>query len=121
MRLLLYKQDAISQLEDELNRIDKEEKAELFLGNARRDQNEQRKEVLQRLDEALTDYGASVHLTTPVLHGTISLMKQRQIHKTIAVLPQPATTSHPRFALPKTVVEIYGFDRQDRDSISLAL
>ncbi|KAF8243889.1 hypothetical protein K440DRAFT_667571, partial [Wilcoxina mikolae CBS 423.85] len=56
MRLLLYKQDEICVLEEELNRIDREEPCELFLGNRRRDTNQQRKEVMKNLEEKLAEY-----------------------------------------------------------------
>jgi hypothetical protein len=56
-RVLLMKQDKIVRLEQELDQIDQDEKAELFLGNWRRDTNADRKNVLERIDEALKDYG----------------------------------------------------------------
>lgn len=57
MRLLLYKQDEISVLEDELRRVDESETCELFLGSRRRDQNQDRKTIMNKLDAALIDYG----------------------------------------------------------------
>lgn len=57
MRLALLKQDNICQLEEELKQIDESEKSQLFLGNCRRDKNQSRKEVLEKLDLALRDYG----------------------------------------------------------------
>jgi hypothetical protein len=57
MRMLLLKQDDIVQLEEELNKIDHEEEAELFLGSRRLDRNASRKNVLARLDQAFSDYG----------------------------------------------------------------
>jgi hypothetical protein len=56
-RLLLLKQDRVVQLEEQLDKIDRDEVAGLFLGNARRDANASRKEVLSKLDEAVKDYG----------------------------------------------------------------
>lgn len=56
-RLLLLKQDRISSLEEQLDRIDREETHPLFLGNSRRDRNEERKTVLADIDLALADYG----------------------------------------------------------------
>ncbi|KAI1438308.1 hypothetical protein GGR50DRAFT_705287 [Xylaria sp. CBS 124048] len=64
VRLLLLKQDKISMLEEQLEHIDRESLKEagglLFLGNSRRDGNEERKAVLQKIDEALADYDTSM-------------------------------------------------------------
>lgn len=57
--MLLLKQDQITKLEEELNQIDKDEQSELFLGCIRRDKNAKRADVLQRLDEAFSQYGQS--------------------------------------------------------------
>jgi hypothetical protein len=57
MRLLLLKQDEISILEESLDRIDKNEDCELFLGCSRRDRNEERRDVLQQLKVAMAEYG----------------------------------------------------------------
>ena len=56
-RLLLLKQDELSLLESQLDRIDHEETRELFLGNRRRDKNPERKEILMKLEVALASYG----------------------------------------------------------------
>ena len=63
-RLLLLKQDEVCVLESQLDRLDREETRELFLGNSRRDQNLKRKEILTKLDVALSSYGVyfSLHL-----------------------------------------------------------
>ena len=58
-RLLLLKQDEVSSLESQLDRIDQNESHELFLGNSRRDGNTERKDVLMKLDAALSSYGVS--------------------------------------------------------------
>ena len=58
IRLLLQKQDRLSVLEQELERIDKEEVAPLFLGCNRLDGNKARQQVLDDIDTALADYGA---------------------------------------------------------------
>ena len=55
---MLYKQDEICVLEEELGRIDKSEPCELFLGNRRRDKNQQRKVVMKSLEEKLAEYGS---------------------------------------------------------------
>ena len=56
-RLLLEKQDRLSLLEKELERLDKEEIAPLFLGSIRFDRNIERLQVLSDIDTALADYG----------------------------------------------------------------
>lgn len=55
--MLLYKQDKLSQLEEQLEHIDREEPKVLFLGNYRRDDNMARKQVLEEIDTALAEYG----------------------------------------------------------------
>ena len=61
-RLLLLKQDEISLLESQLDRVDHEETRELFIGNARRDMNSERITVLAKLEVALSSYGTALHL-----------------------------------------------------------
>ncbi|KAL5317337.1 hypothetical protein ACEPPN_014432 [Leptodophora sp. 'Broadleaf-Isolate-01'] len=56
-RLLLLSQDQVTQLEERLDRIDREESSPLFLGSSRRDKNEERKSVLEDLRDALKTYG----------------------------------------------------------------
>jgi len=56
-RLLLLKQDELSMLEKQLDQIDNEETRDLFLGNQRRDRNQDRRHVLEKVDVALSDYG----------------------------------------------------------------
>ncbi|KAL7953083.1 hypothetical protein V8C34DRAFT_321653 [Trichoderma compactum] len=55
-RLLLQKQDKLSQLEQELEEIDDKDKSDLDRGSYRFDENPDRKEVLQKIDAALRDY-----------------------------------------------------------------
>ena len=57
MRLQLLKQDEVARLEEQLNTIDRGEKRSLFLGNCRRDTNQERKAVVERLSRALEEYG----------------------------------------------------------------
>jgi hypothetical protein len=47
----------VTQLEERLDRIDREESSPLFLGSSRRDKNEERKSVLEDLRDALKTYG----------------------------------------------------------------
>lgn len=59
-RLLLQKQDELSRLEEELENIDAEYEKSLpeWLGNNRKESSSaEKKEVLQKIDFALRDYG----------------------------------------------------------------
>jgi hypothetical protein len=56
-RLLLYKQDEIAVLEEELEKIDRNEACALFLGARRKDKNAERKRVMEKLEEKLAEYG----------------------------------------------------------------
>lgn len=56
-RLLLLKQDQLSILENELDQIDQQEKAPIFLGKSRIDRNAERLSVMSRIESALVDYG----------------------------------------------------------------
>jgi hypothetical protein len=56
-RLLLKKQDAVLQLEHQLENLDKSESRPLFLASIRRDKNMERDQFLLKLDVALADYG----------------------------------------------------------------
>ncbi|UKZ90843.1 uncharacterized protein TrAFT101_005842 [Trichoderma asperellum] len=57
-RLLLLKQDELSRLEEQLENIDAEDEElfPIFLGNNREDTNQDRKEILKKIDIALNDY-----------------------------------------------------------------
>ncbi|KAL6818970.1 hypothetical protein V8C40DRAFT_268551 [Trichoderma camerunense] len=57
-RLLLLKQDRLSLLESQLEKIDRNEKAMLSLGSCRVDKNKDRRAVLAEIDDALADYDA---------------------------------------------------------------
>jgi hypothetical protein len=69
-RLLLLKQDKLSLLEKQLEKIDQEETAVLFLGTSRRDRNEERIAVLSAIDASLADYG----VTSPLIFGKRSYL-----------------------------------------------
>ena len=56
MRLLL-KQDEISMLEEALDRIDKDEEREMFLGCSRSDTNTTRRQTLLDLKRSLAEHG----------------------------------------------------------------
>ncbi|BCS28103.1 uncharacterized protein APUU_61151S [Aspergillus puulaauensis] len=66
-RLLLLKQDKVSRLEAELEGIDREESAVLFLGSRRYDLNESRKAILNDLNLALEDYDRYVERSARIL------------------------------------------------------
>jgi hypothetical protein len=57
-RLLLLKQDRLSQLEAKLDELDQNEKFPLFLGVSRRDANSERAALVAEIDSQLEDYGA---------------------------------------------------------------
>ncbi|KAK0742067.1 hypothetical protein B0T21DRAFT_408912 [Apiosordaria backusii] len=56
MRLILLKQDEIALLEHKLDELDSAEKQKIFLGCMRRDQNDERRRVLDGLQKALAEY-----------------------------------------------------------------
>lgn len=56
-RILLYKQDKLTQLESKLEDVDREEPRVLFHGSARRDKNEARHSLLADIEAALETYG----------------------------------------------------------------
>ncbi|KAH7552747.1 hypothetical protein BM1_08698 [Bipolaris maydis] len=66
-RLVLYKQDNLVTLEQELDRIDREEPRVLFLGNCRRDKNEERKNIMKEIDTALESYDQLVKRNSEIL------------------------------------------------------
>lgn len=66
-RLLLLKQDKLSLLEKQLEKIDQEETAILFLGKSRCDSNNERIQVLSQIDSALADYDAMVERNNKML------------------------------------------------------
>ncbi|KAH8897682.1 hypothetical protein GQ53DRAFT_637562, partial [Thozetella sp. PMI_491] len=55
-RVLLAKQDRLSQLEHELDQVDQEESRPLFLGKMRGDLNTKRTELLGRIEDCLDNY-----------------------------------------------------------------
>jgi len=59
-RVLLYKQDELSILEENLNAIDGAEQSELFLGCKRLDSNPQRAQLVFEIEQKLSSYGMSV-------------------------------------------------------------
>lgn len=57
VRLLLLKQDRLSLLEKQLDKIDEDERAALYLGSSRDDANEERRLRIAEIDASLADYG----------------------------------------------------------------
>ncbi|KAF2244683.1 hypothetical protein BU26DRAFT_522480 [Trematosphaeria pertusa] len=58
LRLMLCKQDQLSVLEQQLQEIDRSESKPLYLGSLRRDQNPERKRILDEIDTLLSEYDA---------------------------------------------------------------
>jgi hypothetical protein len=56
-RLLLYKQDSLTALEERLDQIDRDEPRLLFLGNRRRDKSDARSVVMGQIEQQLGEYG----------------------------------------------------------------
>lgn len=56
-RLLLWKQDEVARLEETLTEVDQAETTFIFLGSLRDDHNGARKQIMEKLDTALADYG----------------------------------------------------------------
>ncbi|KAF5639372.1 hypothetical protein F52700_4224 [Fusarium sp. NRRL 52700] len=76
-RLLLLKQDQLSILESELDEIDQQEKAPIFLGKSRIDRNAERLSVLSRIESALVDYDSFIDKTNLAL--TLSDAESRDV------------------------------------------
>jgi hypothetical protein len=55
-RSLLYQQAELTTLERELNKIDSEEKVQLYLSSRSHDQNERRKAVFDEIQNRLREY-----------------------------------------------------------------
>jgi hypothetical protein len=55
--MLLSKQDRLSYLESQLQKIDRQETEPLRLGSCRADDCSERSSVLLKIDQALVDYG----------------------------------------------------------------
>lgn len=58
-RILLFKQDKVCTIENELEELDRKEKRFIFLGRFRGQNNIERVELLEKLDIALAEYGKS--------------------------------------------------------------
>ncbi|KAI1327067.1 hypothetical protein F5Y16DRAFT_208553 [Xylariaceae sp. FL0255] len=65
-RLLLLKQDSISCLEEQLDKVDKDEQLPLFLGKSRGDRNSERLSILSKLDASLADYDSFIERSTRI-------------------------------------------------------
>lgn len=56
-RLMLEKQDQLSRLKEQLERLDQDEPFVLFRGSLRRDRNEERRRLLDEIDQLIVGYG----------------------------------------------------------------
>jgi hypothetical protein len=54
---MLYKQDQLRALEEQLQEIDRSEKTLRHLGSLRRDENAERRRLLGEMEVALCEYG----------------------------------------------------------------
>ncbi|KAL2118445.1 hypothetical protein VTJ04DRAFT_8105 [Mycothermus thermophilus] len=66
-RLLLSKQDQLTLLENQLDKVDREEESPMFLGSSRLDRNAQRKEILSQIESKLQEYDDLVTRTHQIL------------------------------------------------------
>ena len=78
-RLLLLKQDRVSELEEKLERLDRDESRKLFLASTRRDANPARRQVLSEIGSALGDYGIIFTRTLflAILSGLAQISRHR--------------------------------------------
>ena len=66
-RLLLYKQDRLSLLEQKLEQVDRAETTNsLFIRSSRYDKNVERATILSEINDALTDYGKPHFPSSPL-------------------------------------------------------
>lgn len=80
-RLLLYKQDIITQLESELEQVDRDESQPLFHGSRRRDINAGRRAILIQLDAAVSEFGLHFRVST-VFFSTDSMSLDALVART---------------------------------------
>jgi hypothetical protein len=66
-RCLLYQQERLAALEAELNKIDSEEKVQLYLSSRIHDRNERRKTVLEDIQHRLREY--SMYPLSKIVEG----------------------------------------------------
>ncbi|CEJ93277.1 hypothetical protein VHEMI08877 [[Torrubiella] hemipterigena] len=66
-RLLLLKQDRLTDLEQKLNEIDSHERRVLFLGQSRHDANEERAAILTDIESCINDYDKFATQTKQIL------------------------------------------------------
>jgi len=64
-------------LEEDLEKIDRDEPSELFLGARRRDRNQERKKVLQALEGKIAEYG--IELAYPLPRDAADTMEDDQL------------------------------------------
>lgn len=57
IRALLYKQDELVELEEQLELVDSRDRVQLHLSSRRHDRNKARKDLLDQIDKKLAEYG----------------------------------------------------------------
>lgn len=57
LRILLEKQAELSELENDLNRVDDEERVQQHLSSCRKDKSQQRRGLVREIKSKLRDYG----------------------------------------------------------------
>lgn len=86
-RLLLSKQDQLTLLENQLDKVDREEESPMFLGSSRLDRNAQRKEILSQIESKLQEYGAYSQLEKDIdSPGENTVLCMRGHYKTMILL-----------------------------------
>lgn len=65
-RLLLYRQDELTELEERLNKLDEEETTAYFLCSRRHDLSHNRRELMTEIQTSLKQYGRSIPTTCPI-------------------------------------------------------
>ncbi|RYP69873.1 hypothetical protein DL771_005816 [Monosporascus sp. 5C6A] len=66
-RLHLIKQDKLSRLEKQLDKLDRDEDVHLFLGSCREDDNLERQTTLAQIDKALAEYDDFIERSSRIL------------------------------------------------------
>jgi hypothetical protein len=56
-RVLLYKQDELQELQEQLDSLDAKESTAFFLHTRRQDGNNQRQDLLSKIERKLNEYG----------------------------------------------------------------
>ncbi|KAI1329832.1 hypothetical protein F5Y16DRAFT_71590 [Xylariaceae sp. FL0255] len=76
-RLLLLKQDHISCLEEQLDKIDQDETLPIFLGKSRGDTNPARSSILSQINGSMTDYDSFLERTSKAMEYSPAAPRER--------------------------------------------